>query len=82
MRRALVTKKLLVASIGVASVSYVACTKEPPPQVGNLMPPQATDASDVAPTATVPPAATHRTLVGNLMPMPMPTPDAGPPNKP
>ena len=57
-----VPKKLLIASVGVAAVSYVACNKPEAQPVGNLMPAPQMDAE-----ALVPP--------GNLMPPPA-QPDA------
>lgn len=55
-------RKLLIASIGVAAVSYVACTSG---SSGNLMPPQGIDASTDA-------RADAPATSGNLMP-----PDSG-----
>jgi hypothetical protein len=73
-------KKLLIASVGVAAISY-ACNKEPPRDpVGNLRGPEPTpDAGTTAPVATPPDAAPGPPQlpypVGNLRP---PTPiDAG-----
>jgi hypothetical protein len=76
MKRRVIGKKLLVASIGVATISYVACSTgstttdagadaaaDGPVTSGNLMPPPPVDASeDVKPD--VPPTS------GNLMPPP------------
>ena len=71
-------RKILVASLGVAAVSYVGCAEARP--VGNLMPspPNDTAAADAAP----PPAAHEQAVqqpVGNLAPpQPLPPPpDAG-----
>lgn len=72
-------RKLLIASIGVAAVSYVACATPAPPTpetTGNLMPPQTMDAAPpLTPTATaselLPPTS------GNLVaPPPVTTPPA------
>ena len=79
-------KKLLVASVGVAAVSYVvACNKQP---VGNLAMPAA-DAADMPavgnlmapPPPPIDAAPTPRDIPpGNLMPPPPPPlPDAGKP---
>jgi hypothetical protein len=59
-------RKLLVASIGVATVSYTLVACEPPPISGNLPAPP-----PPPPPPTVP-------IVGNL-PAPPPPPDAGAP---
>jgi hypothetical protein len=76
-------KKLLVASIGVAAVSY-ACNKEQPrpEQVGNLMAPMPTDSG--APVATPDtadagvPSTDIGIVSGNLVAPPPPPPvDAG-----
>jgi periplasmic protein TonB len=91
-----ISRKLLVASVGVAAVSYVAiaCEKQP---VGNLAPPPARDAAVeqqvgnlMAPPEPPPPpppvvrdAQSPRDIPpGNLMPPPPPpAPDAGKPKK-
>jgi hypothetical protein len=55
MRRNFITKKLLVASIGVASVTYAACSTHGGvggPGVGGAVDPPATDAGNVAPDAS------------------------------
>ncbi len=97
MKRFVQSRKLLVASIGVATVLY-ACEKKDPYPPGNLMAPEphAMDASapptsgNLMPpptdTVVVPTAADASALEmappGNLMPPP-PPPDAGPiPKKP
>lgn len=65
MRKPNVSRKLLVASVGVAAVNYmVACDK--PPTSGNLPAPQIVDAAPPVPS-DIPPAA------GNL---PAPPPSA------
>ncbi len=65
-------RKLLVATVGLASVSFVACEDKSDGPVGNLMAPQdlgvRTDALDAG-RETLPPP------MGNLMPPP--PPDAG-----
>ena len=83
-----IAKKLLVASLGVAAVSYVvACEKQP---VGNLAPPPDVTAQPPGNLMAPPPplpvdaaAAPQPSLeppVGNLMPPPPPPPvDAGKP---
>ena len=90
-----ISRKLLVASVGVAAVSYVvaACEKQP---VGNLAPPPAHDAAAeqqvgnlMAPPQPPPPPpppvlkdpGPRDIPPGNLMPPPMPPPDAGKPKK-
>ena len=91
-----ISRKLLVASVGVAAVSYVvaACEKQP---VGNLAPPPAHDAAIeqqvgnlMAPSPLPPPPSPPPVVKdpsprdippGNLMPPPMPPPDAGKPKK-
>jgi hypothetical protein len=64
-------RRLLIASVGVAAVSY-ACEKKPPPEpIGNLVAPE--------PTASETPNPTPPEPVGNLVapePDPIP-PDAG-----
>ncbi len=75
-------RKLLIASIGVAAVTY-ACAKEQerPQQVGNLMAPAPYDAG--TPTMEAKDAGSGAIndigmTSGNLMaPPPMPPPDAG-----
>ena len=70
MKRALLGKKLLVATAGLATLVYSGCKKDPP--VGNLVAPPPTEipvGNLVAPPPTEPP-------VGNLM-APVPV-DAGP----
>jgi len=59
-------RKLLVASVGVAAISYVACTTTQ--TSGNLMAPETDAAADAEPDAPV--------TSGNLMPPP--PVDAGP----
>lgn len=69
-------RKLLVASLGVAAVSYAAAchgTKEPE-QVGNLVAPQPEPSAEQPPPQPEPPET-----AGNLMAPPEPPPpDAGP----
>jgi len=78
-------RKLLIASIGVAAVTY-ACNKEAdrPQPVGNLMPPMPYDSGSPEPTTGASDAGGAGKLddiaiaSGNLMaPPPMPVPDAG-----
>jgi hypothetical protein len=69
-------RRLLVASIGVAAVSYACEKKAPPPEpVGNLVAPSATS----GPTTFEDPETPPPEPVGNLVaPEPDPTPsDAG-----
>lgn len=56
-------RKLLVASVGVAAVSYASACQKAPEQTGNLM----------APTASTTPPE----MVGNLVAPPPEPPDAG-----
>ena len=83
MRKALETRKLLIASVGVATLSYVsgvAC--ERPPTAGNLPAPREPDASTSTSTSTksvldgpaVDGSLDSIVTSGNLMP---PDPDAG-----
>src|SRR3954467_3750028 len=75
--RRLTGKKLLVASLGVAAISYLGCEgKRPPepPTSGNLMAPQPPESSQVQPG--VPTGTDGPPTSGNLMP-PKPL-DAGP----
>lgn len=66
MKRTVKSRKLLVASVGVATVLY-ACEKKDPYPPGNLMAPvPALDAAP-APSETAPPTS------GNLMPPPEPS---------
>lgn len=82
-------RKLLVASLGVAAVSYSAACHKTPEHTGNLMAP------DPVPTSTPPEMVGNLVapmpevdagdsrppeMVGNLMPPP--PEDAGPPKKP
>lgn len=69
-------RKLLVASAGVAAVSYVvACHNEPPQTTGNLMAPDPTAEPSASPPSSAPPD-----IVGNLVaPPPFERADAAPP---
>lgn len=77
-------RKLLVASIGVAAVSY-ACTKkqpDPPPEpVGNLVAPTAEPRTEPPGSGTATPPEPPEEPVGNLVapqePEPAPATDAG-----
>jgi len=75
-------RKLLVASIGVAAVSY-ACNKEQPrpEQVGNLMGPEPVDSGAPVATANTADAGLPPTDIGivsgNLVAPPPPSLDAG-----
>ncbi len=48
MKRRLVTKKVLVATLGVGAVSYVVACSSSQPVSGNLMPPQGDSGSEDA----------------------------------
>ena len=75
MRKRLATKKILIASLGVGAVSYVAAcgSSSVTPGSGNLLPPTAVDSgSDAAPV--IPDAAPDVVTSGNLM---APTIDSG-----
>jgi hypothetical protein len=78
-----IARKLLVASLGVAAVSYaVGCEKQP---VGNLARPAADATAQPSGTLTPPPpidTGSPPPVVGNLMPPPPPPPDAGDAGKP
>ena len=71
-----VTKKLLVASIGVATVSYVACSNTE--TSGNLVAPPGSDAASDAPADAISDVFFGGETSGNLAPPPPPqgTPDA------
>jgi len=85
--RRLQSRKLLVASLGVAAVSYVGCVERPQTS-GNLMAPPTQDAGAApeqgaavavpVPSASTPPERPPTS--GNLMPPP--PVDAGPPPPP
>lgn len=66
MKRTVKSRKLLVASVGVATVLY-ACEKKDPYPPGNLMAPVPTFDAAPAPPETAPPTS------GNLMPPPEPS---------
>src|SRR5262249_49722647 len=63
----LTSRKLLVASVGVAAISYVGCSTNPPAS-GNLMPPQPPPDAGESPVVTVP--SENPPVSGNLMPPP------------
>jgi hypothetical protein len=66
MKRTVKSRKLLVASVGVATVLY-ACEKKDPYPPGNLMAPVSAIDAAPAPSETAPPTS------GNLMPPPQPS---------
>ena len=72
MRKLNVSRKLLVASVGVAAVNYmVACDK--PPTSGNLPAPQIVDAAPPPVPSNIPPTS------GNLPAPPPPSATIAPP---
>ena len=84
MRKRITTKKILVASLGVGAVSYVAAcgSSDTTPSGGNLLPPTVDASADVGTDAgadakpVTPDAAADVVTSGNLMGPPPPV-DSG-----